>query len=320
MFGGENFREEIVLLISTPIYVLLIGLEIYLSNRKKKNLYTVKDTFTNTYLMLLNMGLDILLRVGVFFILSFFYNYKVVQLENIFMYWGVLFLLEDFMFYWLHRVDHSTRLFWAIHVTHHSSSLFNLTTGFRSSVFQPLYRFIYFIPIVLLGFHPLDILLMYSITQTYGIIVHTQIINKMGVLEHILVTPSHHRVHHASNIPFLDKNLGMILIVWDKLFGTFEKEENCDEPIRYGLTKDQPLKVPFEVVTHEWRTLLNDVKKTTGFKNKIILLFAPPGWSFTDKSQTSKNLQRIYWREKKEAGYEYTENETEIQSTLMSER
>ena len=222
------------------------------------------------------------------------------------------------MFYWLHRVDHSTRLFWAVHVTHHSSSLFNLTTGFRSSVFQPLYRFAYFIPIALLGFHPLDILLMYSITQTYGIIVHTQMINKMGILEHVLVTPSHHRVHHASNIPFLDKNLGMILIIWDKLFGTFEKEENCDEPVVYGLTKEQSLNAPLEVVTHEWKTLFQDLKKVKGIKSKLTLLLAPPGWTFTDNSQTSKQLQKKYWREKVESSNSKT-NQNTIESVLVTD-
>ena len=107
-----------------------------------------------------------------------------------------------------------------MHVTHHSSEYFNLTTGFRSSVFQPLYRFIYFIPLVFLGFQPADIVLMYSITQIYGILIHTKYVDKLGWLEKVLVTPSHHRVHHASNIEYLDKNIGMCLIIWDKLFAT----------------------------------------------------------------------------------------------------
>lgn len=298
MFDAENYRETIVLLISTPIYFILIGLEIFFSNRLKKDFYTTKDTVTNVYLMLLNMGLDILLRVIVFGILLFFFSFKFTTIQNPFIYWFLLFIFEDFMFYWLHRIDHATRLFWAVHVTHHSSSKFNLTVGFRSSVFQPLYRFLYFIPITLLGFHPLDILLMYSITQTYGIIVHTQFVNKMGFLEYILVTPSHHRVHHASNIPFLDKNLGMILIIWDKLFGTFESEDACDEKIKYGLTTGQELDMPVEVVTHEWKQLLEDIKKTKGIFNKTKLLFVPPGWTFENQSKTSKSLQKEYWQNK----------------------
>lgn len=308
MFDSENFRELLLILISTPIYILFIGLEILLSNRSKKGFYTLKDSISNVYLMLLNMGLDILLRTLVLFILFYFFTispfvsvssvqgYVLPSLTNPIVYWVALFFLEDFAFYWLHRVDHVTRLFWSVHVTHHSSSKFNLTTGFRSSVFQPLYRFFYFIPITLLGFHPLDIFFMYSATQIYGILVHTQFVKKMGILEHILVTPSHHRVHHASNIPFLDKNMGMILIIWDKLFGTFQAEDSCEEVIEYGLTTKQELDMPIEVVTHEWKTLFTDIKNTKGLGTKLKILFSPPGWMPQDDSQTSKALQKEYWK------------------------
>lgn len=298
MFDSDNFREMLVVFISTPIYIVFIGLEIFLSNRLKKGFYTIKDTITNVYLMLLNMGLDILLRVAVGFVLLYFYNHNIGQISNPILYWVTLFFFEDFMFYWLHRIDHVTRLFWAVHVTHHSSAHFNLTTGFRSSVFQPLYRFAYFIPIALCGFHPLDIFLMYSVTQIYGILVHTQFVNKMGVLEYVLVTPSHHRVHHASNIPFLDKNMGMILIVWDKLFGTFQAEDSCDEQIEYGLTSKEELDLPIEVVTHEWKILFRDIKASKGLKTKLKILFSPPGWLPNDSSKTSKALQKEYWEKK----------------------
>jgi sterol desaturase/sphingolipid hydroxylase (fatty acid hydroxylase superfamily) len=298
MFDSENFRELILVLISAPIYIIFIGLEIFLSNRQKREFYTLKDTLTNVYLMILNMGLDILLRVFVAFILFFFYNHNIGEITNPILYWGALFFFEDFMFYWLHRIDHVTRLFWSVHVTHHSSAHFNLTTGFRSSVFQPLYRFAYFIPIALCGFHPLDVFLMYSATQIYGILVHTQMVNKMGLLEHVLVTPSHHRVHHASNIPFLDKNLGMILIVWDKVFGTFQAEDSCDEKIEYGLTTKEELDMPIQVVTHEWKILFKDINQTKGLKMKIKILFSPPGWLPHDNSQTSKVLQQDYWANK----------------------
>jgi sterol desaturase/sphingolipid hydroxylase (fatty acid hydroxylase superfamily) len=310
MFDSENFRELILVLISTPIYIIFIGLEIILSNRRKKGYYTLKDSISNVYLMLLNMGLDILLRAFVYFVLLYFFTTSpllgtsgsegafVPSISNPILYWIILFFLEDFAFYWLHRVDHVTRLFWSVHVTHHSSSKFNLTTGFRSSVFQPLYRFVYFIPIAFLGFHPLDIFFMYSATQIYGILVHTQLVDKMGVFEHILVTPSHHRVHHASNIPFLDKNMGMILIIWDKLFGTFQAEDSCEEKIEYGLTTKQELDMPLEVVTHEWKTLFKDVGDAKGFGTKLKILFSPPGWLPEDVSQTSKALQKEYWKDK----------------------
>jgi len=180
-----------------------------------------------------------------------------------------------------------------VHVTHHSSEEFNLSTGFRSSALQPVYRFIYFIPIVFLGFHPMDIVFMYAVTQTYGILVHTQYVKKMPKwFEVLFVSPSHHRVHHASNIIYLDKNMGMCLIIWDKLFGTFQ-EELSTEPVKYGLTKPA-LKSnnPFHIIFHEWIALIKDLSKKTSFLNKMKYLFMPPGWSHDGSSQTANQMRK----------------------------
>jgi sterol desaturase/sphingolipid hydroxylase (fatty acid hydroxylase superfamily) len=242
----------------------------------------------------LNAGLDIALR-ALFYIavLMWFYDHRFFVVENVYLYWLLLFLLEDLVFYFEHYVDHYCRLFWAVHVTHHSSEEFNLTTGFRSSVFQPVYRFIYFIPIALIGFHPLDIVFMYSLTQTYGILVHTQYIKKMPAwFEAIFVSPSHHRVHHASNIRYLDKNMGMCLIIWDKLFGTFQQELETD-PVKYGLTK--PIEKdhnPVEVVFQEWKNIVADLRKDTSFLNKLKYLIMPPGWSHDGSTKTASELRK----------------------------
>lgn len=288
--------EQLLLLISTPIYVILIGLEFFLSYWHDRKYYTIGDTASNVYLMLCNMGLDFLLRGIAFFTLTFAYQFRFITIEQSIWYWLALFIAEDFIFYWLHRVDHYSRLFWAVHVTHHSSSHFNLTTGFRSSVFQPLYRFIWFIPLALLGFRAIDIFLMYSITQIYGIIIHTQMVDKLGWLEYILVTPSHHRVHHASNVPYLDKNMGMVLIVWDQLFGTFQKEEDLGEPIRYGLYGKDIRRDPANIIFHEWKSLWHDIRKPLPWKTRLAYLFMPPGWSHDQSTKTSKQL-----REEREA-------------------
>jgi hypothetical protein len=191
-------------------------------------------------------------------------------------------------------VDHYCRLFWATHVTHHSSEKFNFTVGFRSSVMEPLYRFIYFIPIAWLGFQPIDIAFIYAATQTWGILVHTEKIGKTGWLEYILVTPSHHRVHHGSNAKYLDKNLGMFLIIWDKLFGTFQPElpATAYEPIRYGLTKPLEKQDPVNIVVHEWKSIGRDLrKKGLSFRQRWKYLFGPPGWSHDGSSKTSAELR-----------------------------
>jgi sterol desaturase/sphingolipid hydroxylase (fatty acid hydroxylase superfamily) len=290
----QSSRETWFLLLSVPFYAILIGAEILLSNWQHKKFYTLKDTLQNVYLTLVNAGLDLLLRWAFYIsVLTWSYNHHFFKIENAGLYWFSLFILEDLAFYFEHRADHYCRLFWAVHVTHHSSTEFNLTTGFRSSVFQPVYRFIYLMPLAFAGFHPLDIVFMYSITQTYGILVHTQYINKMPRwFEAIFVSPSHHRVHHASNIIYLDKNMGMCLIIWDKIFGSFQ-EEIATEPVKYGLTKpvtnhDHPVKIIF----HEWQNIGKDVRQKLPLITRLKYLFMPPGWSHDGSSKTAKQLRK----------------------------
>src|SRR5690606_22644075 len=138
---------------------------------------------------------------------------------------------------------------------HHSSSHYNISVGFRSAVLEPLYGYLFFIPIAFFGFQPADIFFMFALTQIWGVLTHTEKVRKLGWLEYILVTPSHHRVHHASNPLYLDKNMGGVLIIWDKLFGTFQQELPAQsyQPIRYGLTS--PLQNPGfgNIIFHEWK-------------------------------------------------------------------
>jgi sterol desaturase/sphingolipid hydroxylase (fatty acid hydroxylase superfamily) len=291
-------KDQLLLLISTPVYMVIIGIEIFLSNARSRSGYTKKDTIQNIYLNLLNAGLDLSFRaVYVGILLTFFYNHRITSSIQIpWLYWTVLIIFEDFMYYWLHRVDHHVRLFWATHVTHHSSEKFNFTVGIRSSVMEPLYRFVYFIPLALVGFTPIDIAFIYSVTQTWGILVHTERIKKLGWLEYILVTPSHHRVHHGSNPKYLDKNLGMMLIIWDKLFGTFQPELPASEyqPIKYGLTKPIIKETPVTLVFHEWDSIRKDFKKKDlSLKDRWNYLFGPPGWSHDGSRYTSEQLRKM---------------------------
>jgi sterol desaturase/sphingolipid hydroxylase (fatty acid hydroxylase superfamily) len=287
----ELVREKLLFLISTPLYAFFIGGEMLLSFFHDKKFYSTKGTLMNVWLSALNFLLDIVLRGFVLVFLGYFYALRFVAIENPWIYWSSLLLIEDFMFYWLHRVDHYCRLFWAVHVTHHSSEEFNLTVGFRSSVFQPLYRFVWFIPLALFGFRAEDIMLMYAITQIYGILIHTQFVKRLGFLEWFLSTPSHHRVHHASNVKYLDKNMGMVLIIWDRMFGTFQAEEE-QEPVRYGLTTNlaKPYH-PFKTVLHEWIQIGRDVLKPVSMKARFMYVFGPPGWSHDGSTKTARQLR-----------------------------
>jgi len=299
----NTLREQLLILISTPLYFVIIGIELLLSHVSHRKAYTIKDTVTNLYLMLLNSGIDLVFRLVYLAILQYFFLHAVMQWHNNFVYWLVLFLAIDFLFYWLHRFDHEIRFFWATHVTHHSSEKLNFSVGFRSSVFQPLYRFIYFIPLACFGFKPLDIAFLFAVTQIWGIFVHTEIIKKMGWLEYILVTPSHHRVHHASNAKYLDKNMGMFLVVWDKLFGTFQPELPAKEyqPIKYGLTKNIENPNAANVVFHEWKQMWNDVsQRDITVKQRIGYLLGPPGWSHDGSRLTSEELRALEEADNKE--------------------
>ncbi len=290
----EALREQLLILISTPIYLFVIGLEVLLSNWRHTGSYTRRDTLSNLYLMLVNSGIDLAFRGVYVVILGWFFLYRGVDWgAGGFGYWFSLILAEDFLFYWLHRVDHHSRFFWAVHVTHHSSEKFNLTVGFRSSVFQPLYRFVYFIPLALLGFKPLDIVFVFSATQIWGILVHTEHVGKLGWLEYFLVTPSHHRVHHASNALYLDRNLGMLLIIWDKIFGTFQPELPAEayQPLRYGLTKNLDHPNALSLIFHEWRNIANDLNKSPRWTDRLKYVFGPPGWSHDGSTLTRDKLR-----------------------------
>jgi sterol desaturase/sphingolipid hydroxylase (fatty acid hydroxylase superfamily) len=287
-------KEQLLILITTPLYLVVIGFEVILSHLHLKKYYSFKDTFINVYLCLLNSSIDLIFRTVYIVILVAIFGFHVIDFSfSPFLYWFLLFILEDMAFYIEHRVDHFCRIFWAVHVTHHSSEEFNLTTGFRSSVLQPLYRFIYFLPLVLLGFKPIDIVFMYSLTQIYGILVHTQYINKMPQwFEAVFVSPSHHRVHHASNIRYLDRNMGMVLIIWDRLFGTFQPEVEKD-PVKYGLTKQ--LENPHhltKIIFHEWQNISTDLRKKLPLSVKFKYLVKPPGWSHDGSTKTAKELRK----------------------------
>lgn len=275
-------------------FVTLLSLvEMYFSYAHDKKLYRGRDTLSNVYLMAAAFIVNVATKAGTFMLLEYVYrHHRLFQISNVYLYWIVLILTQDFLYWVLHYTGHYVRFFWAMHVTHHSSQYFNLTTGFRSTVFEPLYRAFFYLPLALMGFNAFDILFAYLITQIYGNLVHTQTISKLHpVFEYIFVTPSHHRVHHASNLRYLDKNMGMVLIIWDRIFGTFQKEMD-EEKIVYGLTKQPEDSGAINIIFHEFRALMADVKKAPRLLDKIKYFIYPPGWSHDGSTKTARVLQR----------------------------
>ena len=290
-----SLRGMILLLAQVPLFGIVILLELMLSNFKFGKYYSAKETLQNVYLSLCNFGIDAAVKVFTLWVFILCYQHNVFSWESHgLIYWVSLIVLEDFMFYWLHRNDHFIRFFWATHVTHHSAEHYNFTVGFRSSVFEPLYRFVYFIPILFLGYAPLDVMFVFSATQIWGTLVHTRSINKLGWFEHFFVTPSHHRVHHGSNPKYLDKNMGMFLIIWDKMFGTFQKEldENEYEPIRYGLTHNLENPNWIMLIFHEFVDMAKDVtQKGLTATQRWNYLFGKPGYSHDGSRMTSNQMR-----------------------------
>ena len=279
---------------SIPVYAALISLEVFLSQYQGLRYYSWREALMNVWLNIANTLLGLTIKVGVLGLLFFGFRHALFNLSHNGLYWGILALLLDACFYFEHRAEHTVRLLWAVHVTHHSSTEFNLSTGFRSSVLRPVVSCWFFLPLAWLGFHPLDILLVDAVCQIYGIVVHTQYIKRMPAwFDAVFVSPSHHRVHHAKNIPYLDKNMGMVLIIWDRLFGTFQAELPHEVP-EYGITTPPTHPHhPVRIITHEWEALWQDVQQPISFKQRLAYLLNPPGWRHDSRGKTTAELQKV---------------------------
>lgn len=190
---------------------------------------------------------------------------------------ATLFIGSEFLYYWQHRASHRIRWMRATHSVHHSTTRFNLTAAIRLGWTGSISgNFLFFLPLALLGFHPLMIVAMLGINLFYQFFIHTEFVPRLGVLEWVLNTPNHHRVHHASNEACLDRNFGGILIVFDRLFGTFA-EPPAREKLRYGLVGGQPSFNPVKTALGEWVAMLRDARRAQGAGAKLRTLFGPPG-------------------------------------------
>jgi sterol desaturase/sphingolipid hydroxylase (fatty acid hydroxylase superfamily) len=188
----------------------------------------------------------------------------------------------DAIYYWNHRIQHESRYLWAIHVVHHSSEHYNLSTALRQPVAESLGTFVPYSLMALAGFRPELIEQARGVNLIYQYWIHTEVIRKLGPLEKVFNTPSHHRAHHGANRQYLDRNHGSILIIWDKLFGTFEPE---GEPVRYGLTKNIDTFNPLRVATHEYADIVSDVAHSDNWADRISFVVRGPGWAYARRDE-----------------------------------
>jgi sterol desaturase/sphingolipid hydroxylase (fatty acid hydroxylase superfamily) len=275
---------------ATPVFLLSIALESWLSRKHEPAIYERRDAWTSIVLGLGAVVVGLPYRFFFLWVLSAMYELRLFTIEPTL--WGYVALLfaEDLCYYWSHRINHEVRLFWAAHVNHHSSQHYHLATAVRQSWTQPYLMWIFWLPLPLLGFSPKLILMQMAISLIYQFFIHTQLVGKLGPLEWFMNTPSHHRVHHAINVRYLDKNHAGIFIIWDRLFGSFEAERDDDVPV-YGITKNLDSFALLHVAFHEWAAIARDVRKAPGFWNKLRYVFAPPGYSHDGSSLTAKQMQ-----------------------------
>jgi len=278
-----------------PFFILLIAVEAWVNYKERTESYTIEDSAASISMGLGSVFIDLITKSVAF--AAFWWLYKNVgffseHLSFTVLGWVLLFFLDDFTFYWHHRLSHEIRILWAAHVNHHSSTHYNLSTALRQSWSELFYKYIWYLWLPILGFHPIMILTQISISLIYQFWIHTERIDRFPtIIELIFNTPSHHRVHHAKNVRYLDRNHAGILIIWDRLFGTFQ-EEDPNEAVIYGITTNINTYNPLRIATHEFVNVWHDLRRAPTFVDQLKYLFYPPGWSHDGKTKTAEQMRQ----------------------------
>lgn len=235
-----------------------------------------KDSFANISIFFLNQLIEktIIGSIGVICLMPFHWITPLSISMNTYT-WLLAFLVADFTYYWMHRLEHEHRILWASHSVHHSSEDYNLTISMRLSIVEGMFEWVFLIPMILIGFSPFQAIIGLVLVAQFQTWIHTEYIGKLGWLDEFFNTPSVHRVHHGSNNKYLDKNYGGFLIIWDKVFGTFQREE---EKVIYGLTKNIKTNNPIKINFIEYKNIWTDVKKCKTLSHKLRIIFGNLIW------------------------------------------
>jgi sterol desaturase/sphingolipid hydroxylase (fatty acid hydroxylase superfamily) len=285
-----------------PGFVALIVVEMLIARTRDRQRYCPRDTLTS---LLLGFGSTVssALTAGLVFAISMWvYQFRFFTIGFAWYWFPVAFVLDDLAYYFAHRTGHRVRWFWASHVIHHSSQHYNLSTALRQTWtgFVSL-SFLFRLPLFLIGFHPLMIFFCAGLNLIYQFWIHTETIGRMPRwFEAVMNTPSHHRVHHATNPRYLDRNYAGVFIVWDRLLGTFEAERDDERP-RYGIVKDLGSFNLFWAAFHEWVGIAKDVWAAPDLKSRILYMIAPPGWSHDGIRDTSETI-KARWEAREQRG------------------
>lgn len=284
-----------------PAFFLFLYIEYAVAVKlKKQDLFKYESSVSNISIGIAERLLNLFIAASFFDLFNYIYqNFALFNIPNTWWVWALLILATDFVWYWYHRLGHEVNFFWAAHIVHHQSEEFNLTVSARITTFQALIRTIFWCALPLVGFHPVMVLTILVVHGAYSFFTHTQLIPRVKWLEHILVTPSIHGVHHASDEKYLDKNYGDVFVFWDKIFGTFQREE---EAPKYGLTH------PIKSYSFLWQhfhyyfEIAEATKRVKGFGNKLRVVFGHPAVLDQD---IRPMLERKYLQHKSKDTYRF---------------
>lgn len=277
-------------------FVLLILLEMIFGLKTGRTRFEQKDTMTSI-IMGLGSTISGAIFAGVYYVVGYFIwtHYALFDLGSSLGVFVLAFVLDDFRYYWAHRLGHRVRWMWAAHVVHHSSQHYNLSTALRQTwtdFATPSY--LLSIPLLILGIEPAILVFVHGINLIYQFWIHTEAIDKLPRwFEAIMNTPSHHRVHHANNPKYLDANYAGVFIIWDKIFDSFIPEDS-EKPI-YGLVQNVGTFNPLRIAFHEWLAIVSDWKQEKSWSNRIKFLIKPPGWT-PDGSRKTSEMLKAEWR------------------------
>ena len=265
-----------IYIVALPIILLMIMVEVLVANAKNIAAYKKEDSLGTLGLLTGNIFVALSIKGLTLAFHIFLYEFRFFDLVSVMPIWAlwiITFILIDFIFYFYHRISHRSRFLWAIHMSHHSSEEMNFFVSFRQAWLGPISKIPFFMLLPLIGLDPTMIAVAGVISTLWGVIGHTQVINKLGPLEWVFNTPSHHRVHHGSNLQYIDKNYGNLLIIWDRFFGTFEPE---NEPVKYGMVKNVNTFNPFKITLMGWQEIILDMKNSNSSKEAMTHFFGPP--------------------------------------------
>lgn len=281
--------EPVVLYFAIPAFVILLLLEAWYSWKEQKHLYETRDTFSSLAMGIGNVITGLFSKLIVYGAFTLVYEFRLFTMPTTWWMWVLAFFADDFSYYWFHYVSHNVRWFWASHVVHHSSQQYNLSTALRQTWTGNLTgAFVFWMWMPFVGFHPFVVILMQQISLIYQFWIHTETVTTLPrPIEYVFNTPSHPRVHHASNLKYLDKNHGGVLIIWDRIFGTFKAEE---ERPTYGLTKNIDTYNPFRIAFKEWTDMFKQARRAGSIKQALNYFWRPPGWSHNGAGKTTRQL------------------------------